>query len=183
MSDKDRYLKDIIADAEKRRLFPKDPPEPEPDYIMVPKCKIVRDTMIKVKIDPITQPNRAAILLKTHIDQVVTDSEVLAIILLNSNNNFLATVTIAEGTHNQIVTSLRQVFSIALSKEFNASGFILGHNHPTGDPHPSAEDIEFMYAVRDEGARLHCYLRDFIITTHGHNQNNYYSHRNQSFDL
>lgn len=65
--------------------------------------------------------------------------EHLKIILLNAKNQIIGIETLAIGTVNSSLVDIREVFIAALSKR--AVHIILVHNHPSGDPTPSTEDI------------------------------------------
>jgi DNA repair protein RadC len=47
-----------------------------------------------------------------------------------------------------------------------ATGFVLGHNHPSGDPTPSNEDIELTTEIKKIGKLLSIHLLDHIVIAH-----------------
>ena len=61
------------------------------------------------------------------------------LICLDSNSKVLLTKMLAKGTGSQVALNLQQITQTAL--QTSASGIILVHNHPSGTPDPSAEDI------------------------------------------
>jgi DNA repair protein RadC len=67
--------------------------------------------------------------------------ERLGAIFLDSKNRIIREREIYVGTLNATTVSTRDVLRIAL--EENAGGLVAFHNHPSGDPSPSAEDIAF----------------------------------------
>ena len=65
--------------------------------------------------------------------------EHFAVLLLNAKNHILALKTISVGTLTSSVVHPREVFQAAI--EQSAAAVILVHNHPSGDPAPSGEDL------------------------------------------
>jgi len=74
-----------------------------------------------------------------------------------------------------------EVFSLVLSPHFGTRGFILGHNHPSGHIHLSEEDKIMLRDFKDLGQRLNRPMRDFIVIGDGTRE--YYSHRNENYEL
>ena len=66
-----------------------------------------------------------------------------------------------KGTVNASIVSPREVFLEAL--EAHAVHIVLVHNHPSGDPTPSREDLAFTERVREAGAFLGVELLDHVI--------------------
>lgn len=142
---------------------------------------LVRDSAVKTKADLLTDIEKVAKILADSIDAICKGHEIMAIALLNSENQFIGAEIVLEGAHDHINIRLRQIFSIALSRHYNAHSFILAHNHLSGDLSPSHEDLEFMGIVKREALKMDCPMRDFIIT--GYRSDGYYSHRHQTLDL
>jgi len=84
--------------------------------------------------------------------------------LLNSKNGVIARKTIHIGTVNMSVVSVSAVFREAIRE--GAVSLIVAHNHPSGDPTPSPEDIEITGKLADVGQMLDIPLRDHIIVGH-----------------
>lgn len=73
----------------------------------------------------------------------------------------------ADGTPNAATLCVRSVISRCL--ELGGTGLILAHNHPSGDPRPSAVDIATTHAVIDAGRLMGITVHDhLIIGTGGH---------------
>lgn len=85
---------------------------------------------------------------------------------LNSKNGVIGTRTIHVGTLNMSIVGAREVFREAV--RMGASSLIVVHNHPSGDPDPSPEDIECTQALVQAGKVLDIPLLDHIII--GHNR-------------
>ena len=65
--------------------------------------------------------------------------ENFALILLNVKNHILAMPVISVGSLTASIVHPREVFKTAV--QYSAAAIILVHNHPSGDPSPSREDI------------------------------------------
>lgn len=66
------------------------------------------------------------------------DREIFKIILLTSRNNLILERTIFEGSLTESMVNTREIVKEALNN--SAAGIVFVHNHPSGDPMPSAED-------------------------------------------
>ena len=67
------------------------------------------------------------------------DQEHLRVILLNTKNEVLATHEVYKGNVNSAVVRVAEVLRPAIRE--NCPSMIIVHNHPSGDPTPSPEDI------------------------------------------
>ncbi len=89
------------------------------------------------------------------------EQEVLLCMMLDTKNHLLGEKKIFLGTVNASLVSPRELFLEAL--RFQAVHIILVHNHPSGDPAPSREDVQITQRVRQGGELLGIYLLDHII--------------------
>ncbi len=80
---------------------------------------------------------------------------------LDSKNNVLTTETVHIGTANMSVVGPREVYRHAVRE--NATALIVAHNHPSGDPSPSPEDIAVTRRLAEVGKLLDIPLLDHII--------------------
>lgn len=87
--------------------------------------------------------------------------EIFSIILLDTANQVIKHVEISKGTVNQSLTHPREVFSKAI--ENFANTIILMHNHPSGNPNPSKEDIALTERFQKSGEILGIRVVDHII--------------------
>ena len=95
--------------------------------------------------------------------------ELLVCAFFDSKCAFLGDVIISKGSVNYAYVSPRDIFRHAL--DYDAVLFVLLHNHPSGDPKPSDEDISITHRI-EKGARiLELQLADHIII----GDNRYYS--------
>ncbi len=74
------------------------------------------------------------------------------ILLLDSKNRIVKDEVISIGTLNASIIHPREVFKSAIRE--NANSIILVHNHPSGDPEPSAEDEQITEKLFEAGELL-----------------------------
>lgn len=82
---------------------------------------------------------------------------------LDSRKALIAREVISVGTLNFSVVHPREVFEPAL--RHSAAAFIVAHNHPSGDPTPSPEDIAVTKRLKDAADLLGVHLLDHVIVT------------------
>lgn len=87
--------------------------------------------------------------------------EVFKVIYLNSQNQILETVDLAEGAVSSSAVSPREVMEGAL--KYNAVSLIFVHNHPSGNPEPSANDKELTRELVYAGKIMQIKVLDHII--------------------
>lgn len=92
-------------------------------------------------------------------------------ILLDGQNQLLAERVIAEGIPTQATVYVRRVMEEAL--RVSASAFVVAHNHPSGNPFPSASDDQTTIDLKQAADLLNMIFLDHIIIGNG---NNYYSY-------
>jgi DNA repair protein RadC len=86
-------------------------------------------------------------------------------LLLDGKNRIIRRVQISEGSLNQSIVHPREVFSPAVKE--SAAAVILVHNHPTGDPVPSSEDIAITRRLKEAGDIMGIKVLDHIIVGDG----------------
>lgn len=74
-------------------------------------------------------------------------------------------VMVALGTAGHVSVHPRDIFREAIRR--NATGIVIAHNHPSGDPTPSAEDIAITEMIRAGAELLGLQLFDHVIVTDG----------------
>jgi len=84
---------------------------------------------------------------------------------LDSRNNVLAQETISVGSLNASIVHPREVFRPAILH--SAAALILVHNHPSGDPQPSEEDLAITRRLREAGQLLGIELLDHVVLASG----------------
>ncbi len=89
------------------------------------------------------------------------EQEKLMALLLNNRGGLLGEEIISKGTVNGTMVTPREIFLCALAH--HAVSVILVHNHPSGDPTPSREDMLLTNRVKESGELLGIELLDHII--------------------
>ncbi|MDR3541885.1 MAG: DNA repair protein RadC [Desulfosporosinus sp.] len=95
------------------------------------------------------------------IDMTLLDREYFKAIFLNTKNHVIAVETISIGTLNSSLVHPREVFKGAIKR--SACSVIPVHNHPSGDPTPSTEDLEITKRLVDAGKLLGILVVDHVI--------------------
>ena len=91
--------------------------------------------------------------------------EVFAILCVSTKLSVIAYHEVSRGTLDATLVHPREVFKAALLA--NAAAIILTHNHPSGDPIPSADDVQLTRRLDDAGALLGVEVLDHIIIGDG----------------
>ena len=91
--------------------------------------------------------------------------EQFRILFLDRKNNLIADEVQQRGTVNHTPVYPREVMKRALI--LNASALIVVHNHPSGDPKPSRQDIETTRQLKAAADALEVELHDHVVIGHG----------------
>ncbi|MEM7571087.1 MAG: DNA repair protein RadC [Pseudomonadota bacterium] len=95
------------------------------------------------------------------------EREVFRVLFLDQKNVLIADEIINEGTINQAPIYPREIMRRAL--DLGSTAIILCHNHPSGDPTPSRQDIAITREIIDVGRKLNVAVHDHVIVgKHGH---------------
>lgn len=87
--------------------------------------------------------------------------EEVVLIMLDSHLHLIKDVVLSKGTSNRSYLVPRDVFRVALKSK--ATNIMLLHNHPSGDPTPSKDDIETSQRIHKLGEELEVRLIDHIV--------------------
>ncbi len=106
--------------------------------------------------------NRADLVAR-HLEPLVRGLEVekFWVLCLNRKNRLVKRVEITSGTATAALAHPREVFRAAIRE--SASAVICVHNHPSGDPAPSAPDIHVTRQLRDAAKTVDIELLDHVI--------------------
>lgn len=91
--------------------------------------------------------------------------ELFFAIMLSTKNHVVATSLISMGTLNASLVSPRELFREAITH--HAASIILAHNHPSGDPTPSSDDIVLTKRLVEIGVLLEISVLDHVIIGDG----------------
>jgi DNA repair protein RadC len=93
------------------------------------------------------------------------DREVFYVLLLDGKNRVRGEVRISEGSLTAALVHPREVFAPAIRDA--AAALILVHNHPSGDPTPSAEDVAITTRLRQVGELVGIRVLDHVVVGRG----------------
>ncbi|MGD1020270.1 MAG: DNA repair protein RadC [Verrucomicrobiia bacterium] len=110
----------------------------------------------------ISSPEEAAGYVREEMRML--DREEFHVLLLNTKNGLIKKCPVSRGSLNASIVEPREVFKDAIAA--SAASMILVHNHPSGDPTPSAEDITVTKRLVNAGELLNILVLDHIILGH-----------------
>jgi len=111
----------------------------------------------------IDSPERAYEVLK--FDILENSRETLWILALNTRHRLLKKKKLYQGTRSFSSVRVAEIFEFALLQ--HAAAIILAHNHPSGEPYPSQEDLRITQEIRKAGEILEIPLLDHLIIVPG----------------
>ncbi len=111
----------------------------------------------------IRSPQDIANLLKGEMGAL--GQEHLKVLLLNTKNQVIASPDVYRGSLNTVGVRVGEIFREAIRQNSNA--LILVHNHPSGDPTPSPEDVALTRQVAEAGSLLDLELLDHVVIGSG----------------
>ncbi len=111
----------------------------------------------------VTGPADIARLL--HAEMELLPQEELRLLVLDTKHQVLAAPMLYRGTINAAPGRVAEVFREAVRR--GAAKIALAHNHPSGDPTPSREDVRFTEAILQAGAILDIGILDHLVFGHG----------------
>jgi len=99
------------------------------------------------------------------LEMAMLEEEQLRVLLLNTRNELTGMKTLYQGSSNQVPVRVSEIYREAVRA--NAMAIVVVHNHPSGDPTPSAQDIELTLDLEEAGRLLGCMLMDHMIIGQG----------------
>lgn len=127
------------------------------------KLQLVKDTSARYdfKSRKISSPESAVHIIKEVFEMDAQCEEIMVLIALNTKNNIVGCFEVSRGSLNSSIVHPREIFKRAIA--INAASIILGHNHPSGDPAPSGEDINTTNRIKECGKILGIDVLDHVI--------------------
>ncbi|HUJ10985.1 MAG TPA: DNA repair protein RadC [Verrucomicrobiae bacterium] len=110
----------------------------------------------------ISSPDEVAAVVREEMRMF--DREEFGVLLLNTKNVLIKKCPVSRGSLNASIVEPREVFKDAIAA--SAASMILVHNHPSGDPTPSSEDIAITKRLVKAGELLNISVLDHIIIGH-----------------
>jgi len=111
------------------------------------------------------QPERAAELALDLVRAVDDDKEHFWVLLLDAQNRYRLHTEVSVGTQSSSLVHPREVLGPALRE--GAVSIVLVHNHPSGDPTPSREDIRLTRQLVEGGRLLDVKVHDHVVIGNG----------------
>src|SRR5438552_3117959 len=136
-------------------------PDPTRPY-SIPGFRIalVREPGVKLAERPrLTTPQEAARVLAQYVGE--SDREQFVVALLTVRHRLIGLHTVSVGCLTSSLVHPREVFKPALLA--SAAALVVAHNHPSGDPEPSAEDIALTRRLVSAGTLLGIEVLDHAI--------------------
>lgn len=123
-------------------------------------CELARRSVAPHPTHPIRTAADADAVLRPHLAH--REQEYLYVLHLNTRNHLIGDpLEVYHGSVNTSLIRIGEVFRQAI--KHNASGILVAHNHPSGDPSPSADDVAVSKALCEAGALLDIGLIDHIV--------------------
>jgi len=143
----EQQLNTVVSESKKYRI---------PVY----RVSLVRERSVtQVERPQIRDASGAAATLAAYLAE--EDREHFVVLLLNSKNRLIGINTVSIGSLTSSLAHPREVFKPAILA--NAAAIIVAHNHPSGEPTPSQEDIEITKRLHAAAELLGIRLLDHIV--------------------
>ena len=124
------------------------------------RISLVREPGVKLTERPSMQsPSEAAPILRDYIGDL--DREVFVVAMLTTRHRILGLHTVSVGCLTASLVHPAMVMKPAILA--SAAGLVLGHNHPSGDPEPSAEDLALTRRLAAAGSLLGIEILDHLV--------------------
>lgn len=126
-----------------------------PEY----KVMLVRDKTTETETKFINSPDDVNKILQSYLNGA--DREHAIVLLLNQKNGIIGINTVSVGNLSSSIVHPREVFKPAIVA--GAAAIILAHNHPSGDPTPSSDDLLVTKRIKNAGDILGIDVLDHVI--------------------
>jgi DNA repair protein RadC len=133
-------------------------------YVPNFRVSLVRDGSVRTESRYLKVPADAARILRAGMLGDM-DREAFAVLLLDVRHKVIGFHTVSVGCLTSSVVHPREVFKVAVLS--NAAALVLCHNHPSGDPSPSAEDIALTRRLVAAGTLMGIEVIDHVILGDG----------------
>ncbi|SFM05367.1 JAB domain-containing protein [Halanaerobium salsuginis] len=120
--------------------------------------KLVKEAELDYGVDRLTSPADAARVVRKYIGDA--DRKMFIVICLDIKNQLNSINTVSIGTLTSSLSHPREIFKTAI---LSAAAILIAHNHPSGIPDPSRDDISITKKVEKAGDILGIELLDHII--------------------
>ena len=126
--------------------------------------RIVREpSQYPTDLVEIHSPRDVAKALARRFDE--SEVELFVVVMLNAQNRAISYQEVTRGILNSSLVHPREVFRLSIL--YGAAGIIVAHNHPSGNPAPSADDKAITKQLVEAGALLDIPVHDHVIAGSG----------------
>ena len=129
-------------------------------YVQRYDIRLVRDGRISVDATPIIRtPQDTLPVLEPELSELAYEKFIA--LALSTKNHVIAVLPVSSGSLNASIVHPRELFQRAILA--NCASLILAHNHPSGDPAPSPEDLALTRKLVEAGELLDIPILDHVI--------------------
>ena len=133
-------------------------------YVQRYDIRLVRDGRLTLEDTPIIRrPEDTLPILAAELSELAYERFIA--LALSTKNHVIAVLPVSNGSLNASIVHPRELFQRAILS--NCASLILAHNHPSGDPNPSPEDIQLTRKLIDAGVLLDIPVLDHIVLGYG----------------
>ena len=125
-------------------------------------CKLVKEKTTRYDVNnTLTSPETAYKFIECVCELSSEPEENLMMLTLSTKNTVTGVFTVSKGSLNSSLVHPREVYKRALLN--NANSIMIFHNHPSGDPAPSKDDIAITKRLEEAGKIIGIKLLDHLI--------------------
>jgi len=131
--------------------------------IPIVSVQLIRERTTPSEVRTISSPQDAYEVFRDWLDP--RDRECFAVALLDARNKVIGLHVVSIGSLNASLVHPREAMKAAILA--NASAILLAHNHPSGDPSPSREDLAITARLKQAGELLGIAVLDHLVIGDG----------------
>ena len=128
-------------------------------FVLQPVSISYKEASLSSQYRSVSKPNEVAELLDSFLSK--RDREHFGVLCVDTKNQPTNISIVSIGNLNSAIVHPREVFKTAILS--NAASIILFHNHPSGNPEPSTQDVELTNRLMNSGELLGIQVLDHII--------------------
>ena len=133
-------------------------------YVQRYDIRLVRDGRLTLEDTPIIRrPEDTLPILAAELSELAYERFIA--LALSTKNHVIAVLPVSNGSLNASIVHPRELFQRAILS--NCASLILAHNHPSGDPNPSPEDIQLTQRLINAGQLLDIMILDHVVLGYG----------------
>jgi DNA repair protein RadC len=125
--------------------------------------QLIKEKSSLYQSNVVNSPSDAFVIVNQYLENV--DREHFGILCLDTKNKVTAIHTVSIGSLNSSIVHPRELFKAAILA--NSNSIVLFHNHPSGDPTPSSEDITVTRRLTEAGTVMGIEVLNHVIVGDG----------------